>query len=63
VRRRRCFRSGGVGELRADELAGEPVELPIDEVTNEELELGPTLLDGGGDDLRELHGRSVRPRR
>jgi hypothetical protein len=35
------------------------VELPIHKVTNEELELRPTLLDRGGDDLDELHDAAL----
>jgi hypothetical protein len=43
-------------ELRLDQLAGDALELPVDQLADEELELASTLLDSGGDDLRELHG-------
>jgi hypothetical protein len=43
-----------------DELGDEASELGVDLLADEELELGLTLTDGSGDELGELHDRSLR---
>ena len=49
------------GELPLDELVHEARELRVDLLADQELELGLSFPDGSGDDLGELHDRSLRP--